>query len=322
MSLTVRHRLRLGVLFVVLSAAPSALAQPSAAPLSESLKGDAKDAYTSARILLNNNDFTGALSKYKEAYARSSDPRLLYDMAICEKNLKHYARMAADLQEYERHAGPTLTGDEKQIVEDALAATKNLVGALRLTVSEPGASVTIDGETVGTTPLTSPVVLDLGAHKIAVTKEGFASTDKVVQIAGGGESAAEVILTPTAPKANTSHLLVSADPRSSIAIDGQLVAAGRFEGDEKPGPHEVVVTETGMRTYKAEVDLREGERRTMQVSLEPDRNGPVLWPWIVGGAALAAGAVVGGYFLFKPSDTTHPVPPGTFASATFASWMP
>ena len=33
-----------------------------------------------------------------------------------------------------------------------------------------------------------------------------------------------------------------------------------------------------------------------------------LWPWIVGGAAVVAGAVVGGYFLFKPKAEPGQVP--------------
>jgi len=37
-----------------------------------------------------------------------------------------------------------------------------------------------------------------------------------------------------------------------------------------------------------------------------------VWPWVVGGVVVAAGAAVGGYFLFRPHDQTSPVPNGTF----------
>src|ERR1019366_2667901 len=67
---------------------PSHAAPPAAAPLSDSLTGPARDAYNSARILINNGDFAGAYSKYAQAYSLSKDPRLLYDMAVCTRSMK------------------------------------------------------------------------------------------------------------------------------------------------------------------------------------------------------------------------------------------
>ena len=61
-------------------------------------------------------------------------------------------------------------------------------------------------------------------------------------------------------------------------------------------------------------------RRALCRSLSESEHRAALWPWIVGGAVLAAGAAVGGYFLLKPSDTVTPVTPGSFAGATFSSW--
>jgi hypothetical protein len=307
------------IAFAVLGATPCALAQGAQKPLAESLQGAAKDAYMSARILFNNNDFARALEKYKQAYDVSADPRLLYDMAICEKNLKHYARMQTLLQRYSKDEGSALTGEEKQIVDDALAATKNLVGAVHLEVNEPGASVSVDGEPDGVTPLPQALMLDLGLHKVTVTKPGFVSAEKELDVAGGSGASLSLTLTP---ETHVARLLVSTDPHATVSIDGTVVGQGRFEGSEAPGPHQVTVKSTGMRPYEAEIDLRDGEHRTLQVTLEAEKGHAPIWPWIVGGVAVAAGAAVGGYFLFKPSDTVTPIPAGKFASATFASWRP
>jgi hypothetical protein len=70
----------------------------------------------------------------------------------------------------------------------------------------------------------------------------------------------------------------------------------------------VNVTESGKLPYKAQVDLRDGETRSLEVTLENERTGSPVWPWIVGGVAVAAGAAIGGYFLLQPQDTTTPVP--------------
>jgi hypothetical protein len=312
------HRLpaSFGVLCALLGIVSQAWAQATPKPLSESLQGPARDAYGSAKILFNNNDFAGALAKYKQAYDESEDPRLLYDMAICEKSLRHYARMGRDLRDYERIEGAAITSEEKRIVDDALAAINDLVGTVRLDVNEAGSAVSVDGEAVGITPLAQALVLDLGPHKIVVAKDGFGPAEKELEVAGGRETALALVLVP---QSHIARLLVSTDPQATVSIDGAVVGKGRFEGQQASGPHEISVTESGMRPFKAEVDLKEGERRTLQVTLESEHRA-VLWPWILGGTALVAGAAVGGYFLLKPSDTVTPIPPGKFAAVTFTAW--
>ena len=60
--------------------------------LSDALPTDAKADYDSAKLLYNDGDFNGALLKFSLAYKKSGDPRLLWNMAACEKSLRHYAR--------------------------------------------------------------------------------------------------------------------------------------------------------------------------------------------------------------------------------------
>ena len=63
-----------------------------------------------------------------------------------------------------------------------------------------------------------------------------------------------------------------------------------------------------------EVQLRAGEMRRIDVTLHDERRAASVWPWIVGGVALAAGAAVGGYFLFRTSDPGPAPVTGGFAT--------
>jgi hypothetical protein len=110
------------------------------------------------------------------------------------------------------------------------------------------------------------------------------------------------------------------DPAATFTVDDKVAGLGRYDAALASGPHAVRVTEPDKADYKAAVDLRDGETRTLQVALEEEHHKGALWPWIVGGAVLVVGAAVGGYFLLKPSDTTTPVPPGKFGGLTFAAW--
>jgi hypothetical protein len=320
-------RFSLSIAVALTCLAPAAVAQTASPPsplspaqpgapeksLGESLQGAASEAYVSAKMLLNNKDYRGALAKFREAYDISKDPRLLYDMAICERNLRAYARMESLLEQYEREAASSISPQDKALCDDALAAIKSLVGSVSVVVSEDGAAVTLDGESVGTTPLVEPLVIDLGKHTVAVTKPGFETMERVVDVVGGSRVALSLALLP---QVHEAHLLVTSDSDATVSIDGRVEGKARFEGALAPGVHEVRVSEAGWLPYTAQVELRDGETRTMQVTLEREHRGTIL-PWLIGGAAVAAGAIVGGYFLFKSSDTSSALAPGKFGTVTF-----
>ncbi len=297
-----------------LASAQTAPAAPSAhdRPLDSVLQGAAKDAYVSAKILFNNGDFAGAATKYAQAYDLSRDPRLIFNLAICEKNARHYARTEDLLEQYEHALGARITADDRATVDAALAALRNLVGTVRLAVTEAGALVSVDGKSVGTTPLDAPLRLDLGEHALRVKKAGFATRDETFDISGGSETAMAITLMA---EAHGAHLLVVGEEDATVAIDDRTVAQGRFDGRVAPGVHTVIVTAPGKVAYKAALDLKDGETRSVNVTLESDKHRAAVWPWIVGGAVVAAaGAVVGGYFLFRQQPAQAADPPDNLGS--------
>jgi len=312
------HRLlpRLALLSVLAFPSAARAADAVSAPaLSETLSGPARTAFDSAKLLFANQDFAGALSKFTQAHDLSHDPRLLQNMAICEKNLHHYAKMQTLLRQYRIDAGRSLTGENRAAIDDALHAVENLVGTVKVAVAEPDATVSVDGAYAGKTPL-APLALDLGQHTITVAKDGFATATSTVDVAGGNEVTVTVALVRAM---RVARLTVAADAEASIIVDGAPAVLGRFEGPLVPGTHAVRVTESGMIPYTASIDLKDGETRTVDVTLESDHH-KVIWPWFVGGAALVAGAVVGGYFLFKPSSTpSTSLTPGKLGNVSFSS---
>jgi hypothetical protein len=292
--------------------APLARAQEAGAQgrpsLAESLSVAAKDAYESATLLLNLNDPAGALAKYSQAYDLSQDPRLLYNMALCARDLHQYARVQALLLRYERDAGDELPASHKADVDQALATVRNLVGTVHVEANESGASVVIDGEEVGTTPLGEPSVLDLGKHRLSVTKPGFREFAAVIDVSGGQES---IVLATM--QARGAHLVVRAELPATVIVD-RRVAPGPFDGVVPAGTHLVQVTAPGKKPFAATLILLEGETRSLQPGLVNESRPPVLWPWIAGGVAVvAAAAAVSAYVLLQPHDT-HPAPTGTFAT--------
>jgi hypothetical protein len=284
---------------------------PRAAGLSETLTGSAKMANDSANLLFVNGDFAGALTKFQQAYDLAKDARLLYQMAICEKNLRHYVRMQTLLLQYLREAGESVAPENRSAIEAAIAASKSLITNLSVTTNEADATVRVDGVVVGTTPLAAATPVDLGRHTVIVMKQGFQTFEQTIETPGGNPTSITIALAP-APR--SAHLVLTSAAEATVVVDDKVVGRGRFDGDLAAGAHVVQVNARGKSGYRAPIDLRDGETRMLEVTLK-DEAGPGIWPWIAGGTALAIGAAVSGYFLLKNQPAPAAGPPsqlGTF----------
>jgi hypothetical protein len=284
---------------------------PPPKPLSETLTGAAKAEYEGGKILFQAKDFAAALVKFEHAYEISRDPRLLWNAAICQKELRRYTRMLATIDRLLKDGGPLLTEQDRTDAAAIVKTVKEFVSPLKLTVNEPGAQVFVDGELVGTTPLPETVLVDVGSRKIRVTKPGYKEVERAVTVVGVSDVAIDVKLRK---EVHRGRLIVTAGAKDLIAIDGKVVGQGRFEGSLPSGGHTLRVTAPGMASYQSEVVLKDEQTRSVPVSLNPlpSSSDASKWLWVAGGAALLTGAIVGSAFLFQENKgvpgTLNPEP--------------
>ncbi|WP_437329596.1 PEGA domain-containing protein [Sorangium sp. So ce381] len=279
--------------------APAAAAPAVQGPLSATLTGEAKAEYEAARILFNDGDYRNAIIKFERSFELSGDPRLLWNIALCQKNLKRYARLLGTVEKLLRDAGPQLGEQDRKDAAALIEATKAYVSRLDLKASEAGATVFVDGEEVGQTPLSEPVLLDVGTRKIRVTKKGFKDVEVSQQVTGGGD----VTVTATLEKeVHQGRLIVTAAPDAVISIDGRVVGRGGYDGPVPSGGHALRVTASGMVSHQSEVMIQDDQTRRVQVTLvpQPKQGNVETWLWIGGGVLVAAGAVLVATGVFGP----------------------
>jgi hypothetical protein len=233
--------------------------------LADSLTGEAKAAYDAGRLLYGDGDFAGAIVKLQAAYDLAQDPRLLWNMAACEKGMRHYAKVVTLVRKYLASGGDVIAADDRKEAQDLLSAIESFTVGLAISVNEPDAQVTIDGESVGTTPLPGPVTVDIGARQIDVKKSGFTPFSQSVPVGGSKDASLAVKLLP---EVHQGELTVNAPRSATILIDGQRVGLGHFVATLGSGGHTLRVEAPGMRPYQSEIMIQDREKRAVDVVLE------------------------------------------------------
>lgn len=284
-------------------AAPTAASEGALAPLGETLTGAAKAEYAAARILYDDGDYQGALNKLDVAYRLSGDARLLWNMAAAEKNLRHYSKVLGLIDRYLAAGAPYVTDADRQQAQELMATMSGFVSNVTFDIKPRGASVMVDGHAIGQSPLSGPVKLDFGSRVVRVTKPGYAPEELKLTLEGGSPASVAVSLVP---EVHQGTLRVVTDPRTTIRIDGNVVASGMWSGVLPSGTHTVQLEQPGKIPQSNEVVVEDGGTRTLDAHLRDEASdagaGIPTWLWITGGVAAAAALGTGGYFLFNKKE--------------------
>ncbi|WP_437624554.1 PEGA domain-containing protein [Sorangium sp. So ce1151] len=265
-------------------------AQSPPASLAETLTGPARADYELGKSLFGNGDFANAFIKFQHAYESSKDARLLWNMVVCTSRMHRYSRLLALVEKLRREDRGVLLPDDWAQIVDLERNARGLVGHLDFAVSEPGAEVTIDGESVGETPLSGKVIVDSGTRRIRVFKPGFKEHVLMETVTAGQELLVEVRLLK---QVHAGRLSVLASPGDVIALDGKLLGRGRWDGAVPSGRHVLRVTAPGMVPYESEFVIQDEALSSAIVGLKPvEKAGVPAWAWVAGSALLVAAAVV------------------------------
>ncbi len=291
--------------------APPRVAEPAApaapASLADSLEGEAKASYDSARLLYADGDYEGSRGKFAAAFETSKDPRLLWNMAACEKSLRHYAKALKLVRAYAADGGALLREQDRAEAAELIKVMEPLTAKLLVRVSEAGAEVSVDDEPIGASPVKAALV-DLGMRRVRVKKLLFEDVVREVPVGGAAEVAVDIVLVRTV---HEGRVIVSAEPGDVIALDGTTMGAGSWSGDVTSGNHTLRVTSPNKIPYEAEIIVADKQVREVRVTLKPaSSSGLPTWAWIAGGAVFVSGMTVGGYFLFRKTDSTYEGPTG------------
>jgi Tfp pilus assembly protein PilF len=181
------------------------------APLTMSVPGLAQNAddpsVKAARARFNEGveffdkgQFENARASFLQAYALRKHPAVLENLAQSSLRSGHTLDAAKYFQQYLRESS-TLTAAQRADAEKGLAEARTKLGRLEVSAAG-GAEVFVDGEHVGTAPLTDAVDVDPGTHTVKANSDSKSVSVNAGQILpvkftpGGGGGAVGVVVAP------------------------------------------------------------------------------------------------------------------------------
>jgi hypothetical protein len=267
-----RYRSSIAIALTVVLAAPATFAAPKKPKtIRDELPEAARKDWDAARDLLDANDFAGALVEYMRAYEQSKNPRVLYNVAVCEKNLRHYARAESRFKQELAEGTGKLAPQEEQSVKEAIAALDPFVSTVQITANEAGATLFIDDQEAGPTPFVSPVPIDVGPHELRLHKDGFIDVKQAVTIAGGAPAKASFDIQPAVKKAAVT-VQVTGAPGANVVIDGIDMGQAPFKGDLVAGRHTFEARAPGFVTARQTSDVVYKEPLNVALDLSAERH--------------------------------------------------
>jgi hypothetical protein len=167
----------------------------------------------------------------------------------------------------------TVAGNQEVALDLELVPTEgSRLAHLGLKCNVVDATVSVDGQRVARTPLVASLALAAGRHRVEVSRPGYASATKEIEIGPGatGDLAFELEVDPIALGQSGSTLsLELSEPGAVVSVDGKLV--GPYKGALKlpQGAHSLKIERDGFFPTERQLSLEPGATSHQVIHLEP-----------------------------------------------------
>lgn len=181
-----------------LSLAPLSVALPSRAA-EPSVKAQASAHFERGVELAKEAAYAEALIEFSRAYELSPHYSTLYNIAQAYVGLGKPVQAVDALKRYLAEGGAQIGIDRRRAVEAELVKQFARTATLTIEVDAANAEVSIDGEVVGQSPLSAPVRVAIGVHRVSARLENGVTREQSITVAGEEQHTLRLELTPGAP---------------------------------------------------------------------------------------------------------------------------
>lgn len=196
------HRARAlagAVILGMFSALPALLVaeRPAIAQPADSVTQIARQRYNEGVKAYDAGRFEDARTAFLQAYALKRHPAVLLNLGQSELRSNHHDDACNHLQQFLREY-TTATPDERAIAEKGIAEAKRKASIVVVSVDAAGADVSIDGVTIGKSPIYDPVFIKPGKHSVFAVLQGKSAAVAIDAKIGAASQATLTLGTPGA----------------------------------------------------------------------------------------------------------------------------
>jgi tetratricopeptide (TPR) repeat protein len=169
---------------------------------------EARDRFATGLKLYEDGEFALALIEFDRAYQLVPDHRVLFNIGQVNIQLGRYARAVRSLRQYLSEGKDRVPEDRKQSVLNDLSMLAARTATILVLVNVTDAEVLLDNDIVAVTPMTAPLLVDAGEHRLTVRKPGYVSRVKPLALAGRDEAKIEVSLVAEPKHVSTEKTVI------------------------------------------------------------------------------------------------------------------
>lgn len=187
----------------------------------------ARERFKEGVAYFDKKEFEKARAAFLQAYALKKHPAVLLNLAQSEVRSGHERDAAKHFSQYLREATDASPA-ERDSAQAGLATARTAVVEVALTVDEPGAEVSVDGQAEGSSPLVDPLFLEPGSHTIEAKKGDKVASQTISGKAGERKDARLALAVAKTPVAAApAQTEKPAEESSEEAASAEVSTGGR-----------------------------------------------------------------------------------------------
>jgi hypothetical protein len=210
----------LGVFLLVMSSgwigtAQAADARPSK-PAPTVVRDTADEWFDKGSAAYDAHRLQEAESAFLEAWKLKKTTDIAANLGQVESELGKHRQAATFFSYAVKNAAPTDSQEARRDVKQRLEDARKLVGVVHVRVNLPGATVSLNGESIGVAPLAEEVFAEPGSATFTAKLAGYTDARAVVEVGKGSSVEAVLELVPSVSE--------SEGPNPAIVIGGTATA--------------------------------------------------------------------------------------------------
>jgi hypothetical protein len=247
------------------------LAQLSPQRADPHAKAKAQGFLTDGSVLYERGDYAGALEKFNAAYAAYPSPKLMFNIGQADRDL---SRPVEALEAFESFLAGAPEASPETIADahKSVAELQGKLGQIRIDCDRADAEVSVDGKSVGPTPLPGLLWATPGRHQVTASRASVALALENVDVSAGRVRTVVLRMQPLALRVAVAAIpKPEAIPASEAVPEPEVTPSPPASLDLRPSPAPDAAREGGWWLGRK-------------------------WTWVAAGSTvlLAAGAVTAG----------------------------